>query len=133
MARKGKHTFDDLFAELYKDPEFRRQYRRQKPYHDLLVQIIKRRKELGLKQHELAERAGTHQGSISRIESGQLDCRLSTLIHIADSLKASIDIRLVPTLDLEEREYTELFGIPVNENPAREFSTSVASGQGVIL
>jgi transcriptional regulator with XRE-family HTH domain len=133
MARKGKHTFDDLFAELYKDPEFRRQYRRQKPYYDLLVQIIKRRKELGLKQHELAERAGTHQSSISRIESGQHDCKLSTLIHIAESLNASIDIRLLPILDLEEREYTELRVGPVNENPAREFSTSAASKQEVVI
>ncbi|MFP4632564.1 MAG: CBS domain-containing protein, partial [Halobacteriales archaeon] len=43
-----------------------------------------RRKELGLTQSELAERAGVSQPLIARIENGDVDPRLSTVTRIAE-------------------------------------------------
>lgn len=96
MAEKTKDTLEDLFSELNKDPSFRREYRRQAPYYQLLRELRARRKELGWTQQQLAENAGTHQSNVSRIESGELDVRLSTLIDLAEAMGAKVDIRLTP-------------------------------------
>jgi transcriptional regulator with XRE-family HTH domain len=102
-------TLRDLNAQLHKDPEFRREYRRQKPYYDLILEVIRRRRELNLTQKELAKMVGTHQSNISRIESGEHNVRLGTLIEIADALEAGVEIRLVPYFDVDHSEYRELF------------------------
>ena len=47
----------------------------------------KRDEELGLTQSEVAERAGVSQPLIARIESGDVDPRLSTLRSIVDALE----------------------------------------------
>ncbi len=108
MTNEGVSTLTDLFAELDKDPDFRTEYNRQKPYYDILLEVIKRRKELNITQRELADKTGTHQSSISRIESGEHDIRLSTLIEIAEALEASVEIRLVPTYYVDDEEYMKL-------------------------
>jgi transcriptional regulator with XRE-family HTH domain len=104
---KGAHTLEELRAELCKDEEFKAEYRRQRPYYDLIVEIIRRRNELGLTQKELAQKANTTQSCISRIESGEHNVRLSTLINIAEALESSVDIRLVAYFD--EGDYIDLF------------------------
>lgn len=48
--------------------------------------LKKRRIKLGLTQSELAKRAGVSQALIARIESGNVDPRLSTLQKIVDAL-----------------------------------------------
>jgi transcriptional regulator with XRE-family HTH domain len=104
---KGAHTLEELRAELCKDEEFKKEYRRQRPYYDILVDVIKRRNELGLTQKELAKRANTTQSCIARIESGEHNVRMSTLINIADALESSVDVHLVAHDD--EGDYTDLF------------------------
>jgi transcriptional regulator with XRE-family HTH domain len=88
--------FDELLSELEKDPEFRNARRRIKPYFDLLKDILRRRKKLGITQKELAKRANTHQSRISKIESGEHDIRLSTVISIAEALDTEVIIQLLP-------------------------------------
>ena len=52
------------------------------------------REEKGLSQRALAARAGLPQGHISRIESGQVDLRVSSLAEIARALDQ--EVMLVP-------------------------------------
>ena len=87
---------EELFTELYRDPKFRKEYDRQKPYYDLILEIIRNRKRLNLSQKDLAERIGKRQNAISRIESGEHNIRLSTLIEIAEALETKVLIKLVP-------------------------------------
>jgi predicted transcriptional regulator len=49
--------------------------------------ILRRRKELGLTQAELAEMAGVSQAYVSRLEKGRLDPRLSTFKRIVQVLE----------------------------------------------
>lgn len=88
--------FDEVFANLEQDEEFKKADRQLKPYYDLVKAIIKRRSELGLTQKDLAQRASTHQSRISKIESAEHDIRLSTLVQIAEALDTEVSIRLVP-------------------------------------
>ena len=47
--------------------------------HDLVVHLARARKAANLTQAELAERAGLSRMTVQRLESGNLDPRLSTL------------------------------------------------------
>ncbi|VAW76973.1 hypothetical protein MNBD_GAMMA13-244 [hydrothermal vent metagenome] len=59
----------------------------------LSQQMRDRRKQLGLRQGDMALRIGMSQQHYQRVEAGH-DVRLSTLLRIADGLK--LDIMLMP-------------------------------------
>jgi transcriptional regulator with XRE-family HTH domain len=89
-------TLDEVFAKFAGDKEFKNEERKLRPYYDLVVEIINRRNELNLTQKDLADKAGTHQSRISKIESAEWDIRLSTLIQIAEALDTELSISLKP-------------------------------------
>src|SRR5512133_1301683 len=116
MIDKKDLDFDNVVMKLRQDPEYRQEERRLRPYTDLVVQIVNRRDELGLTQKDLAERANTHQSRISKIESGEHDIRLSTLIEVAEALGCEVCIQLVPFQETAPDivgKYTPLFSVPV--------------------
>ena len=57
-------------------------------------QLKKSRENLGLSQRELSTRAGVPQSHISKIESGNVDLRLSSLVAIARALE--LELALIP-------------------------------------
>jgi transcriptional regulator with XRE-family HTH domain len=124
MTQKNSSSFEDLFAEIEKDPGFRKEYRRQKPYYDLVLEIVRRRRQLGLTQKELAAKAGTHQSSISRIESGEHDIQLSTLIQIAEALEATVDVKLVPRFRVSDEDYRKLLTVSADNEPGGQRTES---------
>jgi transcriptional regulator with XRE-family HTH domain len=119
-------SFEEVFEKLDNDPEFSKAERKIKPYYDLVVEIIKRRKALNISQAELARKAKTHQSRISRIEAAEDDFRLSTLIRIAEALESQIVINLVPLPHLEESQREENYQYfveqTVNVDKAQSFS-----------
>lgn len=110
-------SLKDLARRLEKEPEHRKEYRRQTPYHDLLLDIIRQRKELGITQKELAERAGMHQSQLSRIENAKHDPRLSTIIQIAEALNMRVDMRLVPIAEFDQTDWENLVVIQPPAEP----------------
>jgi transcriptional regulator with XRE-family HTH domain len=54
------------------------------------MKITQIRKAKGITQTELAERCGTTQQQIARIENGSVDPRLSTLRRVADALECEL-------------------------------------------
>lgn len=66
------------------------------------MQLRLRRTELGLKISEVAEMTGITEASISRLERGELDVRLSTLALLRSALALEIDIDS-PSKPLERR------------------------------
>lgn len=61
--------------------------------HDVILQIKRRRKELGITQKELAIRCGMKQSAIARIESETISPTLSTLQQIADAMTLTLTIK----------------------------------------
>jgi transcriptional regulator with XRE-family HTH domain len=57
-------------------------------------QLKKTRENRGLSQRELSARSGIPQGHISKIESGNVDLRLSSLVAIARVLE--LEFALIP-------------------------------------
>jgi len=85
---KNLEEVEEFFEEKYQqNPEFKKAWDDMELQYQLAREIIKRRNELGLTQKELAERIGTEQSVISRIENGQ-NCNLETINKIAESLNS---------------------------------------------
>lgn len=56
--------------------------------------VAERRMEMGLSQRELAERVGTTQSAIARLERGGRPPRIDTLLNIADALDCDLFVEL---------------------------------------
>lgn len=78
--------YDEIFNEMMKDPEVKREFDALEPEFQLIREMIKARREAGLTQKELAERTGLQQSNISRIENGNGNPSLETLNKIAQGL-----------------------------------------------
>ena len=55
------------------------------------LRVTKRRQELGLTQHQLADKLAMHQGNIHRIEHGQQNLTVRTLVKLAEALEMTPD------------------------------------------
>jgi ribosome-binding protein aMBF1 (putative translation factor) len=58
--------------------------------------VAEQRLRKGLSQRELAERCGTTQSAIARLERGGRPPRIDTLLRIADALECELHVDLVP-------------------------------------
>jgi DNA-binding XRE family transcriptional regulator len=61
---------------------------------EVLRDLVRRRKRLGLSQTEVAIRMGTSQSAIARIETAGMDIRLSTLERYAAAIGHKVDFKL---------------------------------------
>jgi transcriptional regulator with XRE-family HTH domain len=90
--------FNDLhLVEELEDRDFRNQFFRTEREIDIPAQIKSLRKFRELNQAELAERVGTKQSAISRLERSQdANYELETLVKIAEALDARLSILIEP-------------------------------------
>ncbi len=84
----------DLKAEFLKTPEHREAYDALGPEFDLTRQMIAARSASGLSQAQVAERMGTRQSEVSRIESARQNISIAKLARYAQAVGAKLDIRL---------------------------------------
>jgi len=88
---KGNSTrYQDFETELLKKPGIRKEYDALKPKYDLVRTIIERRNQLQISQTRLARIIGTRQPAISRLEKGDSNTTLSTLLKVAEALDLDI-------------------------------------------
>lgn len=99
-------SIDEIFAEDMRDEEFLKASRQTRPHYDLVVDMINRRIELNISQKDLAKRARILPRRISRIESGDHDVKLSTIIKIAEALETEVSISLEPIKPLPQLNET---------------------------
>lgn len=92
MSPISKTSFEDWQDEQLKDPEFVAAANELEPGY----QIARLRIQHGLTQAQLAERVGTRQPSIARLENGNSIPSLSFLKRIADALDARIELKFIP-------------------------------------
>ena len=58
---------------------------------ELIEELVRLRQESELSQTEIAARMGTSQSAVARLESGELDARMSTLERYAAALGRTVD------------------------------------------
>lgn len=91
---KGR-TIEKHAAEYMKDPGFKEAWHNLDAEFGLLESMIKAREQAGITQAELAERIGTKQPALSRLERGGFKkATVETLKKIADALDARLVIKL---------------------------------------
>jgi DNA-binding XRE family transcriptional regulator len=92
MAPISKKTSKEWQAEQRQDPEFVSAERELEPGY----QVARLRIQRGLTQKQLAEKVGTRQPSIARLENGTSVPSLSFLNRIAKALDARIELHVIP-------------------------------------
>ena len=65
-------------------------------FANIADKVAERRLEKHLSQRELAERCGTTQSAIARLERGGRPPRIDTLLRIAEALECELVVDLVP-------------------------------------
>ncbi len=92
--------FNKFVEEQLKDPEVAREYYHLAPYFHLAEELILLRKKRSLTQQELAEKAQTTQAVVSRLENVSVHCSLESVIRLAESLDAVVEVHLTPIEEL---------------------------------
>ena len=78
--------FDDILKESLKDPEFKKEYDALELEYSIIAQVIKKRLDRGLSQKQLAEKIGTKQSAISRLEGGNISPSIAFLEKVSKAL-----------------------------------------------
>ena len=89
-------SVDVFFRRQMRDPAFRREYEALEPEFAIIKQIIDLRIKRQMSQAQLAQRIGTQQPSIARLEARGRVKNLDYLQRIANALDARVEVRLVP-------------------------------------
>lgn len=79
-------AWSDIRKEIPETEASRRGYEQARLAYELSVRVKKAREAKGLSQSQLADRMGTQQSVIARLEAGGLTPTLPTLKRIADAL-----------------------------------------------
>ena len=75
----------ELKKRLMTSPEFAREYERVDADYSVIEALITARTDARLSQTELAERLGTTQSAVARLESGRISPSLATLRRYAEA------------------------------------------------
>lgn len=86
--------------QLQRDPDYLAAEEELRPLLDLADAVIALRLARGWSQAELAERAGTKQANISRLESGLANPSVKFLHKLASALGETLTIQLHPVTTL---------------------------------
>ncbi|MDO9287451.1 MAG: helix-turn-helix domain-containing protein [Thermodesulfovibrionales bacterium] len=90
-----KGTFKKHLDESMKNPEFKKAWHELDTEFELLESMIKAREKAGLTQAELAQKIGTKQPALSRLERGAFKkATVETLKKIADALDMQLVVKL---------------------------------------
>ncbi len=85
-------TYASFKREMLKNSKIRSAYDALEPEFEVISSLIKRRLEKGLTQRQLAERLGTKQSAIARLESGSYNPSLDFLKKVTHALDAKLHI-----------------------------------------
>jgi len=84
----------DLKKRLMEDPEFREEYALADQEYSLVAQLIRARTEAKLTQTEVAQRLGTTQSAIARLEGGRVSPSIATLRRYAEATGTRLTVGL---------------------------------------
>ncbi len=95
MSKLKFRNFDELEKEILSDPEVKRLYDEMEAEYQVISAVIGKRLEKKMSQKQLADRIGTKQSAISRLESGESNPSINFLSRVAKALGGELQIRIV--------------------------------------
>lgn len=91
--KRNHLNFDVWLKEELKNPDFKAEFDRQQPEFAVINAIILARRKKGVTQEVLAQKLGTKQSVISRLESGRANPSIMFLKRLAQALNRHLEIR----------------------------------------
>ncbi len=92
-----KTNFDRNLEEQLQDPEFAERFEAAGEAWEVAIEIARLREEAGLSQKELAQRLGTTQQQVSRLESPAYEGHSLSMLHrVAKALNARVHVAFKP-------------------------------------
>ena len=107
-----------------KDPEYRAEYEASQPAFDLMMALVEARVNAGLTQQEIAQRIGTSQSAIARLEGWSTNPSINTLLKYAEATGTRLKISFEP-IELEVDE-PEAAAIQPEKSEIRQPETELA-------
>lgn len=95
IKKRRKDDLDKTFERLMRKPEFKKEWEAHEAKYEFGRELIRARLEKNLSQQQLAEKAGTTQAVISRIESDSVSPSLKLLSKIASGLGKKLELKFV--------------------------------------
>lgn len=93
---KRKHLdFTTFKKQALKNPKIKAEYEKVQPEFALINEVLRARSEKGITQKDLAERVGTKQSVISRLEAGRANPSVAFLKKLALALNSHLEIRFI--------------------------------------
>jgi transcriptional regulator with XRE-family HTH domain len=97
MKLRDMKTNDELIAEqLLSDPEFRAEWERSALARAVAVAVIRYRVQRELSQRDLAKVLGMEQPQVARLERGDVNPGMDTLMRVASGLGIEFTINVRP-------------------------------------
>lgn len=84
----------DLKKELMQDPEWKKEYDALEVEFSIITQMLEKRLAKGMTQKQLAEKVGTKQSAIARLESGNSNPSVAFLEKISKALGGKLQISI---------------------------------------
>ncbi len=85
----------ELKRRLMKNPEFASEYEKADAEFAVIEALVRARTKAKLTQAKLAERLGTTQSAVARLEGGKISPSVATLRRYAEATGAKLRIDLV--------------------------------------
>ena len=86
-------TLDEYLKEQLKDPEFKKEWEKSGAAYQVTRELIRARIVGKISQRQLAQKAGTTQAVISRIENMSVSPSIGMVQRLADSLGKKLEIK----------------------------------------
>jgi len=86
-------SFDKFLKDSLRNPKIKAEYDKLQPEFALIDALIKSRAKNNLTQRQLANKMGTKQSVISRLEIGRANPTFSFLKRLAKALNSKLEIR----------------------------------------
>jgi ribosome-binding protein aMBF1 (putative translation factor) len=96
----GQSILESIEEDELRDPEYKAERERNRHLREFAKLVLIRRTELGLNRQALAERMGTTQSVITRLESGRHSFSIATLQRVARAL----DVKLVFGFEVDDSD-----------------------------
>jgi len=97
MVSRPTKDFDEILAEeLRADPVFRAEWQRLAPARELATALLRYRAEHGLSQRGLARHLGISQPRVAKLESGEHNPAIDTLVNVVGKLGIEFVLDVAP-------------------------------------
>jgi DNA-binding XRE family transcriptional regulator len=94
LAPKFEIAAELLGARLLANPKVKAEYDALAPKFEIAAELLEARLRAGLSQAELAEKMGTSQSTIARLENGHTLPSTKTLLRYAEATGSRFHVRL---------------------------------------